>query len=214
MKKAFTFILPDEPYKDTTALNQVVNAEYTGPRYLVARLENATGIVQNAVNGSETPEGLEFERFHEEGHTFFIIDANVHTFEAAYLTKAYTHDEIEDPTFELPRGLGTWTYHYDDFTGGLSQCLYQMDLRYDPISRTFTAPRYRLHMNSRENSFAAFDIQAAAIKQSLVDHADEYSAEDKTKLQEYADWLDNLETTFHDVDHWKIPFPTDTPPVI
>jgi hypothetical protein len=214
MKKAFTFILPDEPYKDTTALNQVINAEYTGPRYLVARLENSTGIVQNAANGSDALEGLEFERFHEEGHTFFVIDANENPFEAAYLTNAYTHDEIVDPTFELPRGLGSWTYHYDDFKGGLSQCFYQIDLKYNTVSKEFTAPRYRLHANSRENSFAAFKTQADVIKKSLVDHADEYSAEDKTKLQEYADWLDNLETTFHDVDHWKIPFSLDTPPVI
>ena len=89
-----------------------------------------------------------------------------------------------------------------------------MDLKYNTVSNEFTPPRYRLHANSRENSFAAFKTQADAIKKSLAEHADEYSAEDKTKLQEYADWLDNLETTFHDVDHWKIPFSLDTPPVI
>ena len=211
MKTNFTFILPDEPYKNTTALNQQVNAVYEGPKYHLARIETATNIVHNIVRSAETVEDLNFDQYVEEGHYFLVIDAAENPFEVAYLTSSYTHDLIEDPTFVLPRGLGEWTYHYDDYKGGITQCFYRETLKYNASTKTFSGPDYRLHQNSREETFKTLKIQAEGIRKSLRDNANDYTAEDKKTLEDHATWLENVETTFHDVDHWKIPFPAVLP---
>ena len=211
MKKNFTFVLPDEPYKTATTNNNVINATYDGPRFLVARVENATGIVQNVVRVADEEDQLDLSTFFEEGHTFFILDASKNAFEAAYLTTWYTHELIEDPTFELPNGLGSWTYHYDDFTGGINQCFYGQDLKYDLDTKEFIAPHYREHAVTRESVFSNAKILAADIEKALK--INDYPEEDAQKLSDYKDWLLTLEETYEDVDHWKIPFPNDIPPL-
>lgn len=208
MKKNFTFILPDEPYKDTTELNQVINATYDGHRYLLARVNDSTHVVEGIFMSSDNLADLEISKFpDEEGYTFLLIDASVNPFEAAYISGNYKHDIIEDPTYELPNGLGSWTYHYDDYTGGINQAFYQFTLKY--VNGNFVKPKYRLHALTRESVMSNAKLQAKTIRQSLSEN--DFDADDRTKLEEYADWLDALETTYAGIDHWKITFPTEVP---
>ena len=208
MKKFFTFVLPDEPYKTTTEKNITVNATYEGLRYLLCRVHTDTNIVEGVAFGAESVEDIPMDRFSkEEGYRFVVLDAAVNPFEAAYLSGDYSHDLIEDPTFVLPRGLGEWTYHYDDYTGGISQAFFGHDLKF--VNGKFIAPRYRTHAITRESLFQSAVAQAKNIKKTLSEN--DYTPEDRKKLTEYADWLENLEETYHDVDHWKISFPTDIP---
>lgn len=209
MKKFFTFVLPDEPYKDTTKKNLVVNATYEGMRYLACRVNTQTNLVEGVVFAAEKSEDVDakLKDYTEEGYTFITVDASSNPFEAAYLSGEYSHDLIEDPTFILPRGLGEWTYHYDDYTGGISQAFFGHDLKF--VNGKFVAPRYRTHAITRESLFQSAVAQAKNIKKTLGEN--DYTAEDRKKLTEYADWLENLEETYHDVDHWKISFPTDIP---
>lgn len=209
MKKNFTFILPDEPYKNTIELNQVVNGIYDGPRYLAMRVEDSTQVVHNVVRFADSIELLELENLVEEGHSFYLLDAAENPFEAAYLTSNYTHELIEDPTFDLPNGLGSWTYHYDDYTGGINQCFYGMTLKYNASNSSFSGPEYREHAITRESLFESAKIYSAEITKCLAEN--DYSAEDRAKLEEHAAWLLTLEDTYEGVDHWKIPFPTDIP---
>lgn len=211
MKKNFVFVLPDEPYKTTTDLNISVNATYTGPRYVVARVENSSKTVNGVVHGSDKLEDINLEQFIEEGHTFFIIDADVNTLEASYLTGQYEHEEIPDPTFDLPNGLPSYTYHYSD-SQALAQIHYNFDLKYDATTKTFTKPRYRTHALTRESVFESCRNNAKTIRESLA--ANDYTPEDKTALENYAEWLDNLETICEGVDHWKIVFPSNIPPLV
>ena len=209
MKKFFTFVLPDEPYKNTTEKNITVNATYEGPRYLVARVHNTTNLVEGVVFGAENLTDVEqrLSNYTEEGYSFITIDASVNPFEASYLSGEYSHELIEDPEFVLPRGLGTWVYHYDDYTGGINQAFFMHDLYY--VNNKFSKPRYRTHAITRESLFESAKAQAKNIKKTLAEN--DYHEEDRKKLDEYADWLDALEETYHDVDHWKITFPTDIP---
>lgn len=209
IKKNFTFVLPDEPYKTTTALNQVVNATYDGFKYLVMRVEDSTGIVHNIARGGDNSDALEIDNFVEEGFSFFILDATEHPFEAAYLTSNYTHETIEDPTFVLPNDLGSWTYHYDDNTGGINQCFYMNTLKYNPTTKTFTPPKYREHALTRESVIESAKIYSAEITKCLAEN--DYSDEDRAILEEHAAWLLTLEDVYQGVDHWKIPFPTNIP---
>lgn len=206
MKKNFTFVLPDEPYTNKTTLNNVINAVYEGPKYLLCRVNRNTHIVEGVVREADELETLT-NTPKEEGYEHITINADVNTFEAAYMTDYYKHDVIEDPTFVLPRGLGEWTYHYDDYTGGINQAFYQISLKYQ--NNTFSKPEYRLHALTRESVMAGSKVTAAAIKESLKtsDHSDE----ERKTLTDYAAWLENLDETFHDVEHWKIPFPTSVP---
>lgn len=203
MKKIFTFVLPDEPYKATTDLQLTVDAVYEGHRYLVARVEEGTNIVHNVAFATDDENEIDLTRFVEEGHRFIVIDARMTPFEAAYLTGNYTHDLIEDPTYVLPRGLGEWTYHYDDYTGGISQAFYQTTLKH--VNGKFSGPKYREHAITRESLIENSKLQAKTIEASLAEN--DFTPEDRTKLQEYATWLKNIETTYEGVDHWKIPFP-------
>lgn len=209
MKKFFTFVLPDEPYKNTTELNQVVNAVYEGNRYLAVRVNPQTDIVEGVIRSNENLEDLDqfLSTYKEEGYLIVVIDAAVHPFEAAYITGDYTHDIIEDPTYELPRGLGTWTYHYDDYTGGISQAFYQFTLKYN--GGRFSGPDYRMHAVTRESLFEGAKLQAKTIEESLK--VNDYTDEDRKTLEDYAKWLKDLPKTYEGVDHWKITFPTNVP---
>lgn len=211
MKKNFTFILPDEPYKNTTALNQVVNSVYDGPRYLVARVDDITNIVINTAYGTENLDDIDLSKYFEEDHSFIIIDASINAFEAAYLTGLYTHDLIQDPTFDLLNNLGSWTYHYDDYKGGMNQCFFQHQLGYDKATSSFIAPSYRTHALSAESVFDGAKRQSEEITAALA--INDYSTEDRAKLTAHATWLKNLAKTYKGIDHWKIPFPTDIPPI-
>ena len=208
MKKFFTFVLPDEPYKTTTEKNITVNATYEGLRYLLCRVHTDTNIVEGVAFGAESVEDIPMDRFSkEEGYRFVVLDAAVNPFEAAYLSGDYSHDLIEDPEFELPNGLGTWVYHYDDYTGGISQAFYQHDMRH--VNNKFIAPRYREHAITRESLMETSKNQAKAIKKSLSEN--DFHEEDRIKLEEYATWLENLDKTYKGVDHWKITFPANVP---
>lgn len=206
MKKNFTFVLPDEPYTNKTENNNVINTVYEGPRYLLCRVNPTTNVVEGVVRTGEA--ASDFEGMpKEEGYDFLTIDAEVNPFEAAYLTGNYTHDIIEDPTFVLPRGLGEWTYHYDDYTGGISQAFYQHTLKYK--GGVFIKPEYRLHALSRESVFNGAKLTAKNILKSLAEN--DFSDEDRKTLEDYAKWLTDLDKTYHDVDHWKITFPVSVP---
>ena len=206
MKKNFTFVLPDEPYTNKTELNQVIDAVYEGPKYLVVRVNKTTDIVEGVVREADDLQTLE-NTPQEEGYNHITIDAAVNTFEAAYLTDYYTHDVIEDPTFVLPRGLGEWTYHYDDYTGGINQAFYQFTMKHK--NNVFIKPQYRLHALSRDSVMANAKIAAGNIREALK--TSDHDEADRKKLTDYADWLENLDETYHDVEHWKIVFPSDIP---
>jgi hypothetical protein len=209
MIKNFTVTLPDEPYKTTTALNRTVECKYTGPRYLSICVNNNTGEVKYVARTGETIEDLEFESLIDDdpSTTFHIIDAGEHPFEASYLTHNYEHGEVEDFTVKHPGDLGSWTYHYDDGTGAIDQCFYCNDLKY--IDGKFQSPGRREHALTRESFLEGCKNIAAVIENSLKNN--DYSAEDQAKLEEHIEWLKAVPSKYANIDHWKIPFPSDVP---
>jgi len=211
MRKAFTFLLPDEPYKTTTVNNNTVNAVYTGSRYLAICVIDATGEIKYIARRAETEADLNFEDLVDDdpATTFYKIDADEYTYQCAYLTNQYEYVE-EIPTYEEEVPGGTYTYHYDQKQGALGQCRWTNDMKY--INGAFVGPRFREHANSRASFLASIPSLIESVERSLA-HAAEmmYSAEDIQKMEDHLEWLQNLETTYADVDHWKIPFPSDLP---
>lgn len=215
MKKNFTFVLPDEPYKAETTTNNVVNAVYDGLKYLIFRIDSSTGEVYNAAASFSSLDEFDLENYNrEEGITSIVVDASINTFEAAYVTGNYTHEEIPDPVFTLPNDLGEWSYHYDDFTNGMAQCFFGHDLKYDFETETFIPPRYRTHAISRADFLESYNNLANVIADSLANSDNDYSDSDRAKLEEYITWLKNLDKKYKNIDHWKIPFSNDIPQVL
>lgn len=208
MKKNFTVILPDEPYKTSIALNKTVQCTYEGVRYLIARLEDSTNIVQNIVKGNDSLDQLDIESHKEEGYSFFIIDAAQNPLEAAFLSHTYTHGDIDPYEETLPTGE-VWKHVYESGNGILEHIYIPFTLKYNLASKTFSGPDRRIHFITRESFFDGMKDFPARIREAL--EINDYTDEERAKLENHLIWLENLETTYADVDHWKIPYPTDIP---
>lgn len=211
MRKAFTFLLPDEPYKTTTVNNNTVNAVYTGSRYLAICVVDATGEIKYIARRGETEAELNFEDLVDDdpATTFYKIDADQYPFQCAYLTNQYEYSE-EIPVYEEEVPGGTYRYHYDQKQGALGQCRWVNSMKY--INGEFVGPAFREHANTRASFFASIPSLIESVERSLTHAADMmYTAEDVQKLEDHLDWLRNIETTYADVDHWKVPFPSDLP---
>lgn len=207
MRKFFTFKLSDEPYKTTTNLNKIVNATYTGPKFLALCVNSQTGWINYVARTAETEEELGLETLVDDdpSTTFIVLNASEKPFEAAYITHLYENEDVEDYQETLPNGLGTWSYSYSG--GAIEQNYYAFDIYY--INGEFTMPRFREHAITRESLFEGSLSSARMIRKALADN--DYPDDQKVKLEEYATWLENLETTFQGIDHWKIPFPANIP---
>lgn len=207
MRKFFTVQLSDEPYKATTKLNKTIEATYLGPRFLALCVHMPTGEIRYVARSGETTDELELPSLvdDDEETEFIVLDAKEKPFEAAYLTGNYEHDPIEDYVEELPNGGGKYTYSWAG--GAISQNYYGQDMFYR--DGEFTTPRFREHAVTKESVFSGAKKAANVITQSLADN--DYKDSERVALEEYRDWLNNVETVYADVDHWKIPFPANPP---
>jgi hypothetical protein len=208
MRKAFTTIMPDEPYKTTTSKNITVDCIYTGKRYMLVRMNN-DGTMFALERQEDTLEALEkfkltAEQLAAEKHFQVVLDAEINTWEAAHLTHDYEHSSVPNPTFTLPTGE-TWTYHYDDNNGALSQPYYVNDMRYDRATNTWIRPRYRIHALTKDSFWSGQADQLKIFEDAASSSA--YLPEQLAKIKEYRDWLKSAPTKYAGVDHWKI-----TPP--
>jgi hypothetical protein len=206
MRKFFTFKISDEPYKTTTNLNKTVDAIYIGPRFLALCVHMPSGEIRYVARSGETEADLEMSHLVDEDPEteFIVLDASTKTFEAAYLTGNYEHDALPEYEEQLPNS-GTYTYSWAG--GAINQNYYGQDLFYR--DGEFTTPRFREHAVTRESVFQGSKIVANNITSSLA--VNDYTSEERAALEEYRDWLNNLETTYAEVDHWKIPFPNNPP---
>ena len=224
MKKNFTILLPDEPYKAETNNNYTINAVYDGPRYGLARFEYATDIVHNIARYGNTIEDLDIDLHTEDNHHFFVIDAMENPLEMAILSGMYTHEAIENPVFTVTEAAGVlpgldgrtseYTYHYGGTQGALGAIYYNGDkgLKYDLDTKTFTLPERRVHAVDRADFFAGYKHFANEIRKSVAEN--DYGDAEEVRILKHAEWLDNLEALYPDTDHWKISFHTDKPSII
>lgn len=208
MKKFFNVILPDEPFKSETTLNQVVQCQYDGAKYLLIRVDDSDNKVVNAVAAANTIEELNLDSWNEEGHSFHVLDASVHPFEAAYLTHSYTHGEVENFKETLPNG-DVWEYVYEDNKGIIAQIYKNIDLVFDRNSKTFSEPSRMAHGTTRESFFEGAAVILKDVTKALEEN--DFLPEEKKVLEDYKKFLTDLPATFANVDHWKIRFPANIP---
>lgn len=217
MNKPFNFPIPDEPYKQLFDKGNFVKCVYTGPRFLMLCVEKTTSIIHNVVAASETQETLPTLTDNDEQLTHIVFDATTNLVAAAYFTHTYTSEDVPDYVEELTalsfdNTPAKYTFKYaSGGTGIIEQLLYAQAIRYNFDTNTFTAPEYRKHANTRESTINGFKNYADTIDNKLQVSAQSFNEDEYQTLQKFSNWLHNIETTYKDVDHWKIPFPTDIP---
>lgn len=212
MDKPFKFILPDEPFKNTSNLNKAVDCIYFGPRYITLDVTNDTGICNSIEEGSDEQVEVGKKECKREGHSFITIDAWDNLIIAAYFTKSYKHENIPDYEENVPGGK--FIFNYVQNTGIIEQLTFFGTIKYDFINKTFTGPEYRTSALSRESAFRGFLLNADNIRMCLDKKPDTFTLEEKNKLEEHEQWLRSLPQVYANIDHWKIPWVIkDLPPL-
>lgn len=211
MKKTFTTVLPDEPYKTTTKKNYTIECTYDGPAYLLIRVKEEDGSIVCIDRESDSLEQLETfkidqHRLDPEGVYQVVVDAAKDTWEAAYLTGYYTHEPFPDYEETLPTGE-KWTYHYDDESCAVEQPFYVNDMFYVKATGTFKRPRYRVHAVAKSDFWTGLQTNIESTQAILDKGADGFNEEQVEKIKTYLDAVKAIPTKYKDVDHWKIPFP-------
>lgn len=207
INKKFTHQLPDQPYKQSASQNKTVECTYSGPRYLLVRMLEQTGICLNAERYGDDKEALE-QSIVDDGpvYDFFVLDAEEHPWEAAYLLNCYTHGDVQDYEETLPTGE-KFTYVYKDGTGVISNCHAINEMKYDKNLRIFTKPKFLTHPINPVDFQISIENQKKEFDRIVAGDLTRYSNEAILEIRAYHEWLSNFSTRYAGVDHWKIPFP-------
>jgi hypothetical protein len=206
MKKTFIHTLPDEPYKTTARLNKTVQCEYSGPRYHVVRVQEKDGIVLNVERSGEDREALE-ATIVDDGpiYDFFILDSETHPWEAAYLTHAYSHGEVQDYEETLPNGH-KYLYQLLDGHGIIEQFHAVNTMKYDKGSNLFVRPPFVTHPITKSEFWEGIDNQIKELIK-MLERSGQYSSKQIADIEAYKAGLESIKSNLSGVDHWKIPFP-------
>jgi hypothetical protein len=209
MRKAFTAVLPDEPYKTTTKLNRSVECYYVGARYVLVRIEKSDGKYFCVDGYSETLEGLDSSRLtadqlQGEGHEQVVLDAEADTWLAAHLTHEYEHVSVPNYVETLSNGE-VYEYVYDDTSSAVTQPYYTNDAYYKKETNSWIRPRMRTHAITRASFLEGVSSQIATI-QEIVDR-NVLAADRQADANTYLNFLKSIPTTYANIDHWKIKFP-------
>lgn len=208
MRKTFIHTLPDEPYKQSSRLNKTVQCEYNGPRYHVVRMLEKDGTVLNVERSGDDREALE-ATIVDDGpiFDFFILDSDTHPWEAAYLTHAYSHGEVQDYEETLPTGQ-KYLYQLLDGHGIIEQFHAVNTMKYDKGSNLFVKPPFTTHPITKSEFWEGVDNQIKEIGKMIERGTSQYSDQQLANLQSYKANLESIKANLSGVDHWKIPFPT------
>lgn len=203
--KKFTHVLPDEPNKQTTKKNLAVECEYQGQQYLLARVVEQTGTIVYVERGGDSQEFLESFIREEQGFQFIIIDANVNTWEAAYLTGHYTHGEVADYTEVLPTGE-TYVYQWADGGGIITQSHNINQLKFVAGTNSFVRPAYAT-LPITPQSFQELIKNHTSDMEKIQHDTSRFTSEQLANVATYLNWLNTAGDRYKGVDPWKIPFP-------
>jgi len=209
MRKTFTAVLPDEPYKTTTKLNRTIECTYTGSRYILVRVEKSDGKIYCVDGLAETLEGLDSsrltsEQLHDEKHDQVVIDAETETWLAAHLTHDYEHTEVPNYVETLPTGE-IYEYNYNNEHSACSQPYYTNDAYYKKETNTWIRPRMRTHAVTRQSFMDSIQSQIDGLTEIISQG--KLSPDRQAAAETYIAFLQELPTKYANIDHWKIPFP-------
>ena len=217
--KTFTVTYADQPYHTTTELGNTFECTYTGPRYILVQVDKDDNQCREAARGDSLDEPqMDASGYEQDEFDYVTIDAwssDEMALYAAFMTDEYTHPDVDDYTEECTDADGnTWTFThvYEGTTGMLPHIYYGDSLLYFHETNTWRAPQLREHNNTRQSVIDSVTVQAAAIRRALADPNQTFTAEERATLDAHADWCEDCERLYADIDHWKWNFADDPLP--
>ncbi len=205
--KNFIHKLPDEPNKQATTKNKTVECTYHGPQFILVRMLEQSGICLNPERYGDDKEALEASIV-DDGATydFFVLDAETHPWEAAYLTGFYSHGDVDNYEETLPNGE-KWVYEYANNNGIVEHSHAINELKYDKNLKVFTRPKFIVHPVNPVDFWAGVENQKDQFDRIVAGDLSKYSNESIAEIREYHKFLGEVSTVYKGVDHWKIKFP-------
>lgn len=210
MEKQFLIEYPDEPYKDTFELKNTVSATYNGFRYIILAIRESDSVVDYVAARSDDQSDLnlkDYEGVPDKKH--IILDAESNPWVAAFLTCDYViTGDMPDYKFDRYDG-SSWTHAYSK-DSMLNEIFLPETMTYDFNTKTFSKPDVATHPLSREQFFDGLPGYIEAAKLAIKTNKN-YSVEEIKILEDHIKWAENLPTTYQNVDHWKIDWPSNIP---
>ena len=209
--KTFTYTYPNEPWNPSVSEGKTVDVTWTGTRYHIISVVEATGEVFSIEGSHDVKKELEDDlpNHVHEGHKFYLVDANDHPEAIALLQGDDTipaKDEtggIPDYKFETPGDDEDYVYEYR--TQNFMQSIHNgaSSMKYDGTK--FTMPGYQEHPIDKASLFDGYDAEAARIDDALSDRPENFTAAQKTEMQAVSAWLKTVRSNYASIDAWKIP---------
>lgn len=207
MTKKFIVAIPDEPYKNSLTQNKSVEITYTGPNFLVITYDPENNRVHAADGYFVSEEEIDLSTFADDKFNFAVINAENHLLECSLITNFYTHDNLDNYEEILPTGE-KFEYSYS-INGALDDLFNRWSLKYYPDTNTFSTLEYQEFPTIREK-FLESVYQHILLMTAEKEKAAEAGESEETlaRYDEIISWCENFESTYGNIDHWKIPFPT------
>lgn len=201
MEKTISVNIPSEPYGEIDENAISVDITYTGARYIVFSLDSNKDFY--AIEGSfdDTSE-FTLTDFVHDGHTFHVLDADVHTFEACLLTSNYTHEPVDPWTETLATGEEI-DYHYPN--PGVLAAFWNFSMDYDLVNNTWTPHRITSPIEASD-LFRGINNEIADIEAALADDSNSFNDDLKSDLNDWLTWAKAASTNYAGLPAWKIPY--------
>ena len=210
IEKAFNIAIPNQPYVDDFSDGTEHASVYNGDRYIKFQYHAETGHIVNVIgNGDTEDEMVANEGPLMEGHLPAVLDADAAPLHAALITRQYTTGDVADYTETLSTKDAegndeTWEHYWNDGTGLLSQIYNIESTKW--VDNAIVMPEFKTHGISRESFLEGINQQVAACTSELA-RSGVYSDGETAEITAYKTTLENIETKYDGIDHWKIPFP-------
>ena len=209
MIKEFFIPVPDVPYGKTTNQGKGYQATYNGSRYLLLRIasdeNHRVWCVDFSSDDADALEGMRKQGLVD--HYQIILDADKHTWEAAWLTNQYSHGDIPNYEETLPNG-DVFVYDYPDETGVLSH-IHDGFLYYDPSAEVFVRPSFAGYHQSESDFHENLDRKIKTLSKIKEKNQNKFSDELTQEISDWITWAVGAKEMAKTVPHWKINFKAD-----
>lgn len=139
MRKEFFIPVTNEPFGTSMSEKKGYTATYTGPKYLLLRIASDENHKVWCVDDSG-PEDNFIRKDNLVDHYQIVLDAEEHTWEAAYLTHEYAHPDLPNYEETLPNG-DVFVFDYPE--NGALDILHEANrLYYEPNTKAFIRPGF------------------------------------------------------------------------
>jgi hypothetical protein len=202
MEKTVQVAMPNQPMVQDTSDGNTVSITYSGRRYLVVSTSKVDNVVQCVEGSFDSLDAFDLSDFVDDKTNFHVLDADVHTAIAAWLTENYTNEEVANYEETLPTGE---IYNYPYSTEGIIDVIWDdCDFVYDSATGNYSGLEYQKPITQEQ-----WDTSIQLNKEWIesVDTAT-LSEEQAAEFATFSDWYTNVATTYAGVDYWKIPQPS------